>query len=136
MADLRHLASSLSPQSSDVERWKPITVRSVGRSWTSIFLNSAIDAENISVSISPGKKRPVQNPIPIILGIIIVQLAWMLSFFVKVVANIGQEEAVSRLKIISAKNARTTCDSLEQLVRLPALPTAGRRRQGVRRRGE
>jgi hypothetical protein len=86
-------------------------VRSVARSWTSTFLNSAINAENISVSISLGKNRPAQNLILIISGIIIVQLAWMISFFVKVVANTGQEEAVSHLGIISAKNVKLTKDA-------------------------
>ena len=46
----------------------------------------------------------MQNPIPIILGIIIVQLVWMISFFVKVVVNTGQEEAVSPSGIISVKS--------------------------------
>jgi len=39
----------------------------------STSLNSVIDAENISVSITPGKNRPAQNLIPIILGTIIVK---------------------------------------------------------------
>jgi len=64
----------------------------VARPWISTFMNSAINAENISVSISLGTKRPVQNLTLIILGIITVQLAWTISFFVKIVANTGQEE--------------------------------------------
>jgi len=49
-------------------------VRSVVQSWTSIFLNSASNAENVSVSTSPGKKMPVQNLTLDISGIIIVLL--------------------------------------------------------------
>jgi len=79
-------------------------VRFVARSWISTSLNSAITAENISVSISLGKRWPVQNRIPAILGIIIVKSAWMISFFAEVVVNIRREEAAFLSKIISVKN--------------------------------
>jgi len=79
-------------------------VRFVARSWISTSLNSAIAAENISVSISPGKKWPVQNRTPAILGIIIVKSAWMISFFAKVVVNIRREEAAFRSRTIFVKN--------------------------------
>jgi hypothetical protein len=88
-------------------------VRFVVRSWINTFSNSAINAGNISVSILPEENRPAQNPIPTILGIIIALLAWKTSFFVKVVVNTGQEEAVSHLGIISVKNVRTMRDSSE-----------------------
>jgi len=50
-------------------------VRFAVRSWINTFSNSAINAGNISVSILPEGNRPVQNPIPTILGIIIALLA-------------------------------------------------------------
>jgi len=53
----------------------------------------------------------VQNPIPIILGIIIVQFAWMISFFAEIVVNIRREEAVSHLGIISVKSAKLRKDA-------------------------
>jgi len=81
-------------------------VRFVVRSWIHTFSSSAINAGNISVSILPEGNRPVQNPIPTILGIIIVLLAWKTSFFVKVVVNTGQEEAVSHLGIIFVRSAK------------------------------
>ena len=57
------------------EKWRPVTVKFVVRSWTLISLNSARVAENVSVSISAIKRGRVQNLIPIALGIITVQLA-------------------------------------------------------------
>ena len=81
-------------------------MRSVVRSWINTFSNSAIDAGNISVSILPDENRPVQNPIPAILGIIIAILVWKTSFFVRVVVNTRQEEAVSHLGIIFVRSAK------------------------------
>jgi hypothetical protein len=65
-----------------------------------------MDAENISVSISLEKRWAVQNLIPITLGIIIVRLAWMASFFAEIVANIERHEAVFHSRTISARNAK------------------------------
>jgi hypothetical protein len=65
-----------------------------------------MDAENISVSISLEKRWAMQNLIPITLGIIIVRLAWMASFFAEIVANTGRHEAVFHSRTISAKNAK------------------------------
>jgi len=65
-----------------------------------------MDAENISVSISLEKRWAVQNLIPITLGIIIVRLVWMASFFAEIVANTGRHEAVFHSRTISAKNAK------------------------------
>jgi hypothetical protein len=79
-------------------------VRSAARFWISTFLNSVNNAESISVSISAEKKRPVQNLIPVMSGIIIVPLAWMTYFFAEIVANTGQEKDVGPLEIISARN--------------------------------
>jgi len=50
-------------------------VKSVARFWIAISLSSVTNAESISVSISLEKKRLAQSPIPIILGIIIVEHA-------------------------------------------------------------
>jgi len=79
-------------------------VRSAALSWISTSLNSATNAESISVSISREKKRPVQNPIPTISGIIIVRLAGMLSSFAELVVNTGQGEDDSLSRTISVKN--------------------------------
>jgi hypothetical protein len=88
------------------EKWRSVTVRFVARSWISTSLNSAITAENSSVSMSLGKRWPAQNRIPAILGIIIVKSAWMISFFAKVVVNIRRDEAAFRSKTICAKNVK------------------------------
>jgi len=69
-------------------------VRFVVRLWTRISLNSAIVAEDVSVSISAVKRRLVQNLIPTILGIITVRLAWTISFFAEDVANTERKGAV------------------------------------------
>jgi len=45
-----------------------------------------------------------QNLIPVILGIIIVPLAWMIYFFVEIVGNTEREKVVGPLKIISVKS--------------------------------
>jgi hypothetical protein len=50
-------------------------VKSAVRSWINTALNSAIAAEDVSVWMTVGKRGPVQNPIPVTLGIIIVHLA-------------------------------------------------------------
>ena len=81
-------------------------VRSAAQFWTNTPLNSATDAENISVSISPGKKMPVQNPIPIILVTIIAGLAWIICFFAEIAAGTEQEEAGFPFWIISVKNVK------------------------------
>jgi hypothetical protein len=81
-------------------------VKSVVGSWISTSLNSAIDAENISVSISPEKNRPVQNPIPIILVTIIAGLAWIICFFAGSAAVTEQEEAGFPSRVISVKNVK------------------------------
>ena len=73
---------------------------------TSTSLNSAINAENIFVWISRGKKRPVRSPIPIISDIIIVQLAGMISSFAEIAANTRREEGVSPSRIMFVKNAK------------------------------
>ncbi len=64
------------------------------RLWTRISLNSAIVAEDVSVSISAVKRGLAQNLIPTTLGIITVRPAWTISFFAGDVANTGREEAV------------------------------------------
>ena len=81
-------------------------MRSAAKPWPPISSNSAINVENISVSISLGKNRPVQNPIPIILGIIIAKLAWMIFFFVEIAANTRREEGASRSRTMFVKNAK------------------------------
>jgi len=81
-------------------------VRSAAQYWTDTPLNSATDAENISALISPGKKMPVQNPIPIILVTIIAGLAWIICFFAGIAAGIEQEEAGFPSWIISVKNVK------------------------------
>jgi len=81
-------------------------VRSAAQFWTDTPLNSAADAENISALVSLGKKMPVQNPIPIILVIIIAQLAWIICFFVRIAASTEQEEAGFHSWIISAKDVK------------------------------
>jgi hypothetical protein len=65
-----------------------------------------MDAENISVSISLEKRWAVQNLIPITLGVIIVRLAWMASFFAEIVANTGRHEAVFHSRTMFVKNVR------------------------------
>jgi hypothetical protein len=67
-------------------------------------LNSVNNVENLSVSIRPEKKMLVQNLIPVIRGIIIARLAWMICFFAWVVANIKQEGAAFPSWIISVRN--------------------------------
>ena len=81
-------------------------MRSAAQLWTDTPLNSATDAENISALISPGKKMPVQNPIPIILVTIIAGLAWIICFFAGIAAGIEQEEAGFPSWIISVKNVK------------------------------
>jgi len=79
-------------------------VRSVAQLWINTPSSSAIDAENISVSISPEKKMLVQNPILIILVTIIARLAWIICFFAEIAAGTEQEEAAFPLKITSVRN--------------------------------
>ena len=81
-------------------------MRSVAQLWINTPSSSAIDAENISVSISPGKKMPVQNPTPIILVIIIARIAWIICFFAEIAAGTEQEEAAFLSWVISVKNVR------------------------------
>ena len=88
-------------------------MRSAVGFWISTFLNSVSSAENISVLISPVKKMPVQNPIPIILVIIIARLAWIICFFAGIAAGTEQEEAGFPYWIISVKNVRAMGDSSE-----------------------
>jgi hypothetical protein len=99
-----------------------VTVRSVERSWIRIFLNSVSNAENTFVLISRGKKTPVQNLTPVILGIIIVLLVWMICFFVRVVVTTGQERDASHLRIISVVNAKKYAKRLALWSRLDATP--------------
>jgi len=80
-------------------------VRSAARFWTHTPLSFATDAENISVSILPGKKMPVQNLTPITSVTIIAWLVWIICFFAENVAGTEQEEAVFPSWIISVKNA-------------------------------
>jgi hypothetical protein len=79
-------------------------VRSVAQLWINTPSSSAIDAENISVSISPEKKMPVQNRILIILVTIIARLAWIICSFAGIAAGTEQEEAAFLLKITSVGN--------------------------------
>jgi hypothetical protein len=88
-------------------------VRSAARFSTNTPLNFATDAENISALVSPGKKMPVQNPIPIILVIIIAPLAWIICFFAGIAAGTKQGEAGFPSWIISVKNVRAMRDSSE-----------------------
>ena len=81
-------------------------MRSVAQLWINTPSSSAIDAENISVSISPGRKMPVQNPTPIILVIIIARIAWIICFFAEIAAGTEQEEAAFLSWVISVKNVR------------------------------
>ncbi|OGP96248.1 MAG: hypothetical protein A2157_15100 [Deltaproteobacteria bacterium RBG_16_47_11] len=67
-------------------------------------MNSVNNAENISALISPEKKMVAQNLIPVILGIIIVPLVWMIYFSVEIVGNTEREKVVGPLKIISVKS--------------------------------
>ncbi len=87
-------------------------MRSVERCWISTFLNFASNAENISVSISPEKKMVVQNLTPVIWGIIIVPLVWMICFFVRVVVTTGQEKDASLSGIISARSVKKNAKRL------------------------
>jgi hypothetical protein len=52
------------------------------------------------------KNRPVRNPIPIILVIIIARLAWTIYFFAEIVAGTKQEEAAFPSLIISARDVK------------------------------
>jgi hypothetical protein len=61
--------------------------------WTDIPLNSATDAENISVLNPLEMDRPVQNLIPITLVTIIARLVWIIYFFAESVVSTKQEEA-------------------------------------------
>jgi hypothetical protein len=88
-------------------------VRSVAQFWTDTPLNSATDVKNISALISPGKKMPVQNPIPIILVTIIAGLAWIICFFAGIAVGTEQKEAGFPSWIISVKNVRAMSDSSE-----------------------
>ncbi len=65
-------------------------MRSVVQFWINTALSFANGVENLYVSIPQGKTRPVQNPILTILGITIVRLVWIISFFVEGAVNIGQ----------------------------------------------
>ena len=47
---------------------------------------------------------PVQNLIPVILGITIARLAWIIYFFVRIAVNTKQEGAVFPSWIISVRN--------------------------------
>jgi hypothetical protein len=85
-------------------------------------LNSVSNAENTFVLISRGKKTPVQNLTPVILGIIIVLLVWMICFFVRVVVTTGQERDASHLRIISVVNAKKYAKRLALWSRLDATP--------------
>ena len=69
-------------------------MKSAVRFWINTSLNSAMVAENISVSISVAKRGPVQDPILTILGPITVKVALTISFSAEDVANTGREEAV------------------------------------------
>ena len=88
-------------------------MRSAAQFWTDTRLSSATDAENISALISPGKKMPVRNPIPIILVTIIAGLAWIICFFAGIAVGTEQEEADFPSWIISVKNVRAMRDSSE-----------------------
>jgi hypothetical protein len=66
----------------------------VAQFWIDTPLNSATDAENISVSNLLEKNRPVQNPIPITLVIIIARHVWIIYFFAESVASTKQGQAV------------------------------------------
>jgi len=68
-------------------------VRSAAQSWKDTPSSSATGAGNISVSNPLEEKRPVRNPIPIILVIIIARLAWTICIFAEIVASTKQEEA-------------------------------------------
>lgn len=103
-------------------------MKSVVGSWISTFLNSVNNAENISVSISPEKKMPVQNLTPLILDIIIVPLVWMICFFAEIVVNTGQEKAVFHLRITFVRNVKERFKFESRNPRLPKNP--------VRRAGE
>jgi len=67
----------------------------VVQSWINTFLNSANNAENISVSTSLGKKMPVQDLTPAISVTIIVLPAWTIYFFAETAVSTGQEEVAS-----------------------------------------
>ncbi|PIV20619.1 MAG: hypothetical protein COS40_11500 [Deltaproteobacteria bacterium CG03_land_8_20_14_0_80_45_14] len=97
-------------------------MRSVVGFWISTFLNSVNNAENISVSISPEKKMPAQNLIPVILGIIIVPLVWMICFFAETAANTGQEKAVFHLRITFVRDVKKNAKHLALWSRLDATP--------------
>ncbi len=45
-----------------------------------------------------------QNLTPVILGIIIAPLVWMIYFFAETVVNTGREKVVGPLKVISARS--------------------------------
>lgn len=81
-------------------------MRSVEQFWINTPSSSAIDAENISVSISPGRKMPVQNPTPIILVTIIARIAWIICFFAEIAAGTEQEEAAFLSWIISVRHVK------------------------------
>lgn len=68
-------------------------MRSAVQFWTDIPLNSATDAENISVLNPLEMDRPVQNLIPITLVTIIARLVWIIYFFAESVVSTKQEEA-------------------------------------------
>ena len=85
-------------------------MRSAAEFLISTPLNSVIDAENISVSMPPGKNKPAQSLTLIILGIIIAKLVYKIFFFAEFVASIRQEEAVFPSKTIGAKHAKKNID--------------------------
>lgn len=58
-------------------------------------MNSVTDVERFSVSTSRGKGLPVPNPIPLILDIITVRIAWMIASYARSVEVIKQGGVVS-----------------------------------------
>jgi hypothetical protein len=104
--------------------WRPVTVRSVVQFWISTFLNSANNAENISVLISPGKKKAARNLTPVILGTITVLAVWTIYFFAETVANTGQEKVAGLLEIISVKNVEKNAKRIACLLQAGAMPLA------------
>jgi hypothetical protein len=67
-------------------------------------LNFVNNAENISASILPVKNMPVRNLTPVIMGIIIVPLVWMIYSFAETVVITRREKVVGPLKVISVKS--------------------------------
>ena len=103
-------------------------MKSAAHFWTATPLNSATDVKNISALVSPGKKMPVQNPIPIILVIIIARLVWIICFFAGIAVGTEQEEAGFLSWIIYVKSVVKNSKFEARNPRLPKNP--------VRRAGE